>query len=434
MWFNAVYLLLIVAASPLLLYRSLRHGKYRRGWSAKLLGRTGLPSCDRPRIWLHAVSVGEVNLLRRLVMRLEREYPGHSLVISTTTATGFELACKHFGSQRVFYCPLDFSWAVRRAIAEIQPTLLILAELEVWPNLIAGASGQQIPIVVINGRLSESSYRGYRKLGGLVRKTFSRLSLVACQDATYAQRFRDLGVAAESVHVTGSIKFDDAPTDRQTPQAMACADRAGLRSWHQVWIAGSTQAGEEAVVLNSYQQLRQRFSNLRLLIVPRHPQRFDACAAEIQARGFQCIRRSAVPDDFAAEPLSSDSVFLVDTIGELRDWWATADIAFVGGSLGSRGGQNMLEPAGYGAAVCFGPNTRNFRDIVSHLLAAKAAVVVADGEQLTDFVEHCLSDTPAAEQLGLAAQAVVQQHRGATPKTLRLLAPLLSTSQHRTAA
>ncbi|QEG41726.1 3-deoxy-D-manno-octulosonic acid transferase [Roseimaritima ulvae] len=434
MWFNAVYLLLIVAASPLLLFRSLRHGKYRQGWQAKLLGRTGLPPSDRPRIWLHAVSVGEVSLLRRLVTRLEREYPGHPCVISTTTVTGYELACKHFGSQRVFYCPLDFSWAVRCAIAEIQPAMLVLAELEVWPNLIAGASRQNVPVVVINGRLSESSYRGYQKLGHLVRNTFSRLSLVACQDETYAQRFIDVGVPAEAVQVTGSIKFDDAPTDRQTPQAMACADRAGLRPWHRVWIAGSTQAGEETVVLNSYQQLRERFPNLRLLIVPRHPQRFDACAAEIESQGFHCIRRSTLPDDFAAEPLSADSVFLVDTIGELRDWWATADIAFVGGSLGSRGGQNMLEPAGYGAAVCFGPNTRNFRDIVSHLLAADAAVVVDDGEALTAFVERCLSDVPAAEQLGIAAQAVVQQHRGATEKTLRLIAPLLSGGQQRVAA
>ncbi len=434
MFLNALYLTLVLAASPVLFYRAVRHGKYRQGWRAKWLGATSLPPSSRPRIWLHAVSVGEVNLLKGMVAQWEAQYPGHELVVSTTTVTGFELARKHFGEAQVFYCPLDLTWAVRRACREVRPAILVLAELEVWPNLIATVSKQGVPVAVINGRLSERSFRGYRKVRWVIGRTFRRLALVACQDATYAQRFIELGVTPSAVQITGSLKFDDAPTDRQTPAAMACADLAGLRPWHRVWVAGSTQAGEEAIVLRVYQMLRQQHPELRLVLVPRHQERFDACAGLVQAAGLQCVRRTKVQDGQASPPLAAECVFLVDTIGELRDWWATAQIAFVGGSLGSRGGQNMLEPAGYGAAVCFGPNTRNFRDIVTHLLQAEAAVEVTDETALADFVRRCLIDIPSAERLGMAAQRVVAAHRGATNKTMHALSGLLGRPAKRTAA
>ncbi|WP_153557540.1 3-deoxy-D-manno-octulosonic acid transferase [Roseimaritima sediminicola] len=432
MWFNAAYLLAALAVSPWLLYRAIRHGKYRRGWRSKLLGHTGLTLTDAPTIWLHAVSVGEVNLLRRFASRLAQRYPDHQLVISSTTVTGHALACQHFGADRVFYCPLDFTWAVRRVLRQLRPEQLILAELEVWPNLIRIAHRQGVPVAVINGRLSENSFRGYRRLGRLVGGTFGRLSCVAAQNETYAERFHSLGVDPARVHVTGSLKFDDAPTTRDTPAAKACAARAGLTSAHRVWLAGSTQAGEETVVLAAYRQLLEQHPDLRLILVPRHAERFERCAAEVRQAGFRCVRRSETSER-ADAPLASDSVFLVDAIGELRDWWATAEIAFVGGSLGSRGGQNMLEPAGYGAAVCFGPNTRNFRDIVSHLLAADAATVVHDQQQLAAFVQRCLEDEPWAAQQGTAAQAVVRQHRGATERTLNAIAEVAPLHRDRAA-
>lgn len=421
MLLNILYSMLLIAVSPLLIYRACRYGKYRHGWPAKLWGATGLPPSDRRRLWLHAVSVGEINLLRGLVQKIEARHPDLPIVVSSTTATGFELAKQHFGKDRVFYCPLDFTWAVRRTIREVNPSKLVLAELEIWPNLIAIATSppNPIPVVVINGRLSRKSFRGYRRFLQWVQPTFRRLTMVACQDDAYAERFRELGTAPESVFVTGSIKFDDAPTDRETAAAKRCIEMAGLKTSHQVWVAGSLQGGEEAIILRAFKRLQANLPELRLLIVPRHPENFDNTERAIQNAGLQCRRRSQTQPN--AEELKSEQVFLVDSIGELKDWWATADIAFVGGSFGNRGGQNMLEPAGYGAAVCFGPNTKNFRDIVSHLLSGKGAEVVQDEDALVDFIQRMATDPETATRMGNAAKKVVQQHLGATEKTLRLL-------------
>lgn len=422
---NLLYAGLLLVASPLLIYRAVAMGKYRGGWAAKLLGRTGFPPKRGPRVWLHAVSVGEVNLLVGLVPKLEAAHPGLRLVVSTTTVTGYLLARQRFGAERVFYAPLDFSWAVRCALNEVDPDLLILAELELWPNWIKAAHRRHVPIVVINGRLSQQSAAGYRRLGRLMRPTFRRVTAVLCQNETDAKRFRDLGVAHDAVHVTGSLKFDNAPQDRHAPGVKRCRQLAGLRSDHHVWIAGSTQPDDQRHVLEVYQRLRLQFPKLRLILVPRHAEKFAAAADQIAADGLGCRRRSEHADEVPAADLRSDEVYLVDAIGELRDWYGTADIAFVGGSFGHRGGQNMLEPAGYGAAVCFGPNTSNFRDIADQLLSAEAAVRVRHASDLEAFVARCLSDTAYRGELGQAARRVVTSHRGANGRTVAAINALI---------
>ena len=418
---DLVYLLLLVLLSPYFLYAAIRKGKYRAGFAAKFLGLVPARTDDRPCIWLHAVSVGEVNLLAPLLAEFRGRLPGWQFVISTTTATGFALARKKYDGDTVFYCPLDFSWAVRRAVRRIRPQVIVLAELEVWPNLIRAARRQGVQTAIVNGRLSDHSARGYERIRWLMRPLLAQLDVIAAQNEQYAARFRRLGARPESVHVTGNMKFDGAETDRRNPVTRSLAALAGIGDEDLVFLAGSTQEPEEALALATFQELSQTFPRLRLILVPRHPDRFDGVAELIQRSGVCWQRRSRL-DQLGANPPSR--VLLVDAVGELGAWWGTAHIAYVGGSMGPRGGQNMIEPAAYGAAISFGPNTKNFRDVVSLLLDADAARVVHDQQQLSAFVRECLETPDFARGLGQRARELVQRQLGATRRTVDLLAAL----------
>lgn len=423
---NLVYLLVLLAAAPWLAYRSLRTGKYREGFAAKFLGLVPRRTSHRTCIWLHAVSVGEVNLLAPLITELRRRHPDLECVISTTTITGFQLAQKKYSGLTVFYCPLDFSWAVNRAMRRIHPSLFVLAELELWPNLIQAARRHGAKVAVVNGRLSEHSFRGYRRLRPLISRLLNAVDLLAVQNEEYADRFLALGAPAERVHVTGSLKFDGAETDRNNPATLRLTTLGGFKADDVVVLAGSTQEPEESLALKTFRELAPAHPALRLVLVPRHAERFDSVAQLLERSGLRWQRRSEI------ESLGLDTkarVLLVDTIGELGAWWGTAHVALVGGSFGTRGGQNMIEPAAYGAAVCFGPNTRNFRDVVAALLASDAAVVVHDGRELTTFVRHCLEDPQFALQLGLNAKRLVVSQVGATRRTAGLLEAALDVQR-----
>jgi 3-deoxy-D-manno-octulosonic-acid transferase len=421
---NLIYALLLLLLSPLIAYAAWRKGKYREGFADKFLGsapvRDGRGRC----VWLHAVSVGEVNVLAPLVAGLQARFPDCQCFVSTTTKTGYDLARRRYAELPVFYCPLDFSWAVRRAIRRVRPDVLVLAELELWPNLIRAAGEQGARVAVINGRLSDNSFRGYRRIRSLVASVLRRLDLVAAQNETYADRFRALGARADAVHNTGSLKYDGAQTDRDNPQTQSLAQAAGFHRDDIVFLAGSTGSPEERLALAAFLALAPSHPRLRLVLVPRHPDRFDEVAAMLRDRQVTFQRRSELDHD-GANP--ADRVLLVDAIGELGGWWGTAHIALVGGSLTGRGGQNMIEPAAYGAAVSFGPNTWNFREIVAALLAADGAEVIHNGDELTAFVRRCLTDPVYAARLGSAAQALVRSQLGATDRTLDLLAALLPT-------
>lgn len=418
---NLAYLLLIVVASPVLLHAAVRKGKYRQGWGAKVLGAVPRRSGNAPCLWFHAVSVGEVNLLKPLLDLIGKRLPGCQCVISTTTKTGYELARTKYHQQTVFYCPIDFSWAVRRAMRRIRPDVLVLAELEIWPNLIWAAKRQGARVVVVNGRLSENSFRGYRRCRWLISSTLRSIDLIAAQNVQYGERFRHLGIPEGRVHVTGSLKFDGAQTDRRNPLTQELRQRAGIMPEDVVLLAGSTQSPEEAMATDVFKQLSREHPNLRLIVVPRHPERFAEVAQLLEESGVRWQRRGRL-DTEGADP--GARVLLVDTVGELGAWWGTADLAFVGGSMGSRGGQNMIEPAAYGAAVSFGPQTRNFRDVVSLMLERQAAVVVKDSQSLQDFASRCLEFPDFAKQLGTAAQSLVRQQQGAAERTFDLLTSL----------
>ena len=425
---NLLYTTALMLLSPVILYRMVRHGRYRRGVRQKLWG---LSSADaktitggRRCVWVHAVSVGEVNLLPRLISELERATT-LPIVVSTSTDTGYDLAVQHFGSQRVFFCPLDFTWAVRRTLRALDPVQLVLAELELWPNLIRIAANQGCPAVIVNGRLSERSCAGYQKFRRLTQPIFRRLHWVACQDETSRSNFAACGTDPERLEVTGSLKFDDAPEDREVPEVIQRKVWAGVEASHQVWVVGSTQEGEEKMAIDAFLELRSRHPQLRLALVPRHKERFDRVAELVTGAGLDLRRRSEAQRSEAQQPDSgnwrSSEVILIDTIGELRHWWGVADIATVGGSFGDRGGQNMLEPAGYGCAVSFGPNTRNFKEIATRLIKAHAAKRLQDGEEMISFVDRCVLEPSFAISLGRAAQQLVRTHRGAVTKTVETL-------------
>lgn len=430
MLLNLLYVATLIVAAPVFLVRAVRHGRYRRGAADKLLGPSRRTcdrlrdDTDRPLLWLHAVSFGEVNLLPGVVRELSSRSPEPHVVVSVSTDSGYDLAVRLFGAHRVFFCPLDFTWAVRRAFRNLRPAALVLTELELWPNLIRAAEASGCPVLVINARLSRRSGRGYRRLGPLTSETFRRLSWIGCQDETAARRFVECGARPERVAVTGSIKFDNAPTCRDTPEVALRFNWAGVDAWHRVWCFGSTQPGEEAMGLRVYSEISRRHPELRLILAPRHPERFDAVADEITRGGFRVIRRSRRDSQYF-DLWESDEVILIDTLGELKHWWGVSHLATVGGSFGDRGGQNMLEPAGYGCAVSFGPDTRNYDRIAARLLEDRAAVRVADQGELTSFVTRCLEDPTATESLGQAAHQAVLRHQGATARTVDAFVPFV---------
>jgi 3-deoxy-D-manno-octulosonic-acid transferase len=428
---NSLYLLALILLSPWLLYKALTTGKYRRGLWAKLSGRGVFRATEKPCIWFHGVSVGEIHLLQKVVAEFCRRHPDWDCVISTTTDTGFDEACKRYPDVPVFFWPFDFTWAVRRALGRVRPSVVVLAEAELWPNFLALARRRGVPVAVINGRMSPRSLRRFQRLRWLVRGLFRKLALCAVQSEEYASAFRSLG--ARNVQVTGSVKYDGACSERDNPRTRAMRELLGIGPEELVWVAGSTQAPEEEIVLTIYRRSIQEHAHLRLILVPRQKDRFEEVAAILRKSGLPFLRRSELAHPVASSP--GHPVILLDTIGELGAVWGLADVAFVGGSLdGHRGGQNMIEPAAYGAAVVFGPHTWNFKDTVSRLLAKGAALEVADTAGLEKEILRLLADPQAREVLGAAARRFVLGQQGATARTLQALEEVLPKHDSRSRA
>jgi 3-deoxy-D-manno-octulosonic-acid transferase len=384
-----------------------------------------------PVAWFHGVSVGEIHLLRQVVASFRQRHPDWRCVISTTTDTGFDEARKRFPDLQVFYFPFDFSWAVERTLRAMRPALIVLAESELWPNFLLTAKRYQVPVALINGRMSPRSFQRYRRVRALVRFLLRRLDLLAVQTQDYAEALCDLGADPTSVHVTGNVKYDSVTTRRDNSQTQQLHSLFNFQADDLVWISGSTQAPEEDVALQILLRLRQLHPRLRFFLVPRQKDRFDEVAHLLERSGMPFVRRSALTAPMA----DRERIVLVDTIGELSALWGLADIAFVGGSLdGRRGGQNMIEPAAYGAAVVFGPHVWNFRDTVDRLLAENAAVQVADAAELESTLQRLAADSRERAMLGNAAQRFVLQQQGATARTLDLLDELLHATGEKVAA
>jgi 3-deoxy-D-manno-octulosonic-acid transferase len=427
MLLNAFYLVAFVVLLPWVAWRKLSGGRpVAAPWTRFTGGIPPLPRCDVgvSRIWFHGVSVGEVQLLSVLAAEIRRQADesGRSVdcVISSSTTTGLDVAAKRFGADKTFPCPLDFTWAVNRVLDRVRPDLLVLGELELWPNLLACVHARGIPVVVANARMSEKSAKGYGRIRPIVRRMLAKVSLVIARSQEDADRFTSFAPPGGcDVIVTGSMKFDGVKGDRQASDVLRLRHLAGFHDDDVVFLAGSTQAPEEQLSLDAFAAAAARHPRLRLVIVPRHVERTPEIVALLDRSGVRWQLRSRLGTPVAPLPADLQArVLLVDTTGELGWWWGTAAIAFVGGSLdGKRGGQNMLEPAAYGAAVSFGPHTRNFRDEVRRLLTADAAVVVDDGPALTGFLLECLEIDGFAASLGRRAADLVASQRGSTAAT-----------------
>jgi len=326
----------------------------------------------------------------------------------------------------------------------------VLAELEIWPNLIRIASrfpignspDNEVKLAVMNGRLSESSLYGYRRFGWLLRSSFRKLDWVAAQNRTYAERFVQVGCDEQKVAITGSVKFDGVETDRNNEASRRLAELVGVESEQIVFVAGSTQLEEDLMAARVHQELQAEYPQLRLILAPRHPDRVPKLLKSLTETGWKTQLRSELPQSsLAAPPNDRNPVFncsseaadappilIIDLIGELAAWWGVADLAYVGGSLGSRGGQNMIEPAAYGIAVSFGPNTQNFRDVVEQLLSVHGATVIHDQHDLKNFVTRVLTDEPWVRETGRNAQVEVLRHQGAADRTVAGLLSLVGSS------
>ena len=441
-----VYLLAAAAYSPVIIYRVIRYKRYRTGW-AQRFGKITRKDLTKKCIWLHAVSVGEVNAAKTIVKELENRFgsprsesrTGFEIVISTTTDTGFARATNLFGDRlQVFYFPFDFSWIMHRAFSNIRPSICLLMELEVWPNFVQIAQRLNVPVVVVNGRISDKSFSRYKKIKPIAKKIFQKVSLILAQTEQYGERFKEIGCPAEKVVVTGSLKYDTAQITDKVEGADALAAQLGIEN-EKLWVAGGTGPGEEKILLETYQNLKEQdqFSDLGLVIVPRKPERFDEVAQLIKEKGFDLVRYSQVKrlttevaekSKIGNRKSKIDTVILGDTMGDLRKFYCLATIIFVGRSLVPMGGSDMAEAAALGKPTIFGPYAFNFKQTVDALLKDKGAIMVKDKQDLLETMRKCLTKPNFAERIARNGQEVIRKNQGATAKSINAITELLNTA------
>jgi len=425
---DLLYLFAFAAYSPVIIYRAARHNRYRSGWGQRF-GRIRRRTPEKKCIWIHAVSVGEINAAKTVVLELEKRFGNFEIVISTTTDTGFARASGLFSEKHeVFYFPFDFSWVMRRAFGNIRPAICLLMELEVWPNFVGAAYRRNVPVVVVNGRISRKSFSGYKRIRLFAKGVFRKVSLVLAQTDEYAQRFREIGVVAENVVVTGSLKYDTAQITDKVEGTDVLATELGIGD-EKLWVAGATGPGEEEIMLDVFKHLIRpgQFKDLRLVIVPRKPERFDEVAQKITEAGFEFVRYSRIKDA-NGEPPEKVPVILGDTMGDLRKFYCLASVLFVGRSLVPMGGSDMMEAAALGKCTIFGPHAFNFEQTVDALLADGGAIMVKDQQGLLDAMQKCLGEPEFADRIARNGREVIRKNQGATAKSIEQIAKLLSAT------
>jgi 3-deoxy-D-manno-octulosonic-acid transferase len=423
-FYNLALLAALLGGAPWWLWRMATTQKYREGMGERLgrvpkrLRNRG----DKPTLWLHAVSVGEVLAVSRLVDELGAAFPGYRLLISTTTRTGQALARERFGADRVFYCPLDLPWAVRAHLTAIRPAMLILAETEFWPNLLNGCFRRQIPVAVVNARISDRSWPRYQMLRRLWRPILGQLSRVLAQTEVDVERLIALGCSPERVSVSGNLKFDV----RAAREAEAVSQLKSAGTGLRFLVAGSTLEGEEAALVESWPKLLAADPNLAMVLAPRHPERFAAAASLLDNAGVSWVRRSEWKGKQASAipALRPGQIVLLDTIGELASVYSLAAVAFVGGSVAEAGGHNPLEPAQFGVPIVMGPNYANFRAITDDL-RAHDALCIATKDELGHALIEMLQRPDEAQAMGRRAREVFGHQAGATARSVDALRQLL---------
>lgn len=413
LWRIVVYLLLPYALGNLL-WRGLRYRAYWRRWPE----RFGFVASLRGQrtLWVHAVSVGEVRSAAPLVSALVGRYPEHRIVVTTMTPTGSEQVRELFGG-RVSHCyvPYDFPDAVRRFLDRVRPEVAVIAETEFWPNIFAECGRRRIPLLLVNGRVSQASLRGYLRVPNIARTMLANADLLCAQTKADAQRLRNLGAPEHLVHVTGNLKFDVELPAQLLEEALTLRGHWGRE--RPVWIAASTHAGEERKVLDAFAKLAPRYPKLLLVLVPRHPERFQAVARLCRQRGFAVALRSRTPGQLPP----GTQVLVGDTMGELQRLYAAADIAFIGGSLVPHGGQNLLEACAVHVPVVFGPHMFHFEEISAMALERGAARQVLDAHGLVAAIALYFDQPDLRRAAGSAAHTLITDNRGALARTLGLV-------------
>lgn len=415
-------LLLIVAffLIPYYLLRGYRHGKTRRG----IRERLGFLSeeqrqvfLEKKIIWVHAVSVGETRAASPLLSQLRTKYPEHKILLTNVTETGRAVAVKNENIDYLLFFPFDFSWTVRRVLQQVKPELVIIVETEIWPNFVRQASLLEIPLVLVNGRISDRSYPRYRFFRPLLRPVLQRFALFCMQSQMDSERIGQLGADSTKIENTGNLKFDHELIDLSVQAVSDLKHSFFIPEGVPVLVAGSTHAGEEKVLLSIYQALLAQGRELLLVLIPRHPERCREVQSVLRDTGLNCRLRSKLNEEQQA--LSSGEVLLVDTLGEVLNLYAVSELVFVGGSLVSVGGHNLLEAALLGKAVLFGPHVHNFREISAKLIRAGAGVKVTNKQELERQIALILDDPIRCRAMGQAGRSLIAENAGATERTMR---------------
>jgi len=423
--YNILFSVFFALSAPYYFLKMWRRGNWRQGFRQRF-GRYDAKFkqalTNRHVLWMHAVSVGEVNVCTQLIRALEPRVPNLKIVVSTTTSTGMgELQRKlpsHIGK---IYYPIDRKKCVYRALSTIHPEAVVLVEAEIWPNFIWRLRDKKIPLFLTNARLSDRSYRGYKRFGILFRPLFASFAGVGAQNEADATRLRELGCRPEAIRVVGSLKFDAARLDElRLLDVPAMLRQLGVPEGARLLVAGSTHAGEEAILADQFLRLRRCFPDLFLVLVPRHFERGKEVGEQLQARGVKFVYRSEITAATQFKPGDIECL-LVNTTGELRFFYEHATLIFVGKSLCGTGGQNPIEPAAFGKPVVFGPNMQNFAPIADAFLKGNAAVQVQNAAELEKALEELIADQSRRETLGRNALKVVHENRGAIERTVEMI-------------
>jgi 3-deoxy-D-manno-octulosonic-acid transferase len=426
----------ILVMLPVFVWDAVRHGKYVAGLRERAGGLGEIDAGGRPVVWLHCVSVGEAQAARPLARAIVERFPSHALVVSTTTLTGQQIAREAFRdlAAAVFYFPFDWAWSVRRALSRVRPSVVLLMETEIWFRFLRECDARGVPVALVNGRVSERSFRRYRMIRGVVSRVLDTLALAAVQTEDDAARLRALGLAPGRVRVSGNIKFDLETDDSRRAVTEELRARFRLDGSRPLVVAASTHAPEERVLLEAFKQLLSpaqpsinQPARPRLLIAPRHPERFAEVASLLDASELSWARRSS--HAAAGDPLC-DAV-LLDSVGELRAIYPLAELVFVGGSIAPTGGHNVLEPAAEAKCVITGAHTFNFTEIVRRFVERDALVQLPDLHEtqmaatLARTFDELLRDDERRRQIGTRALEVLRENRGATARTVELLTPII---------
>jgi 3-deoxy-D-manno-octulosonic-acid transferase len=432
--YSVLALAFLVVVSPWFLYQALRYRKYVGSLSERMGHLPVSFNMDaEPSIWIHAVSVGEVLTARPLARDLRARYPRLRILLSTTTLGGHAMARRHMQDvDGLFYFPFDFGIFVRRTLDLVRPRLFVMMETEIWPNLLRECRRRGIKTAIVNGRLSQRSFARYKIVRGPMQRVLDDIDAFCVQSEESARRFIDLGANPGRVTVTGSLKFDSVDLPAGAPMQARARDRV-LRFFRMptarpVIVAGSTMKGEDQVVLAAFRRVRATVPSTLLILAPRHLERAGDVAQMSRQEGFKTVRRSELPID--AEPRAD--VVILDSIGELATIYQLATVAFVGGSLVTTGGHNILEPAVHGKPIVFGPHMDNFAEISAAFLSNAAAVQVKGPRELDEALVSLMTDPIRRARLGAAARALVEANRGAKDKSLDVLASLLPRDQSTT--